>query len=51
MNLYNSSEAREVYWEGFHAYLAGYSLNSNPYTDEAQYEQWKNGWYDAADDD
>jgi ribosome modulation factor len=43
--------SREVYWEGFNAYLEGYSVDQNPYDDDDQREQWVDGWNDAAWDD
>ena len=43
----------EYYWQwkdGYNAYLAGDSLEDNPYRNE-EYECWKQGWQDAAWDD
>lgn len=51
MNLQYIPWTREVYWEGFNAYLEGLSLDANPYTDDARSEQWMDGWNDAAWDD
>lgn len=42
----------DAYWEGYRAYQDGKSTDHNPYdSDETQYEDWKEGYYDAAWDD
>jgi ribosome modulation factor len=44
----------DAYNEGFNAYCHGVSCNANPYDaflEESQWDDWNNGWADAALDD
>ncbi len=45
----------EAYWDGYNAYLNDQSVNDNPYNawgaEEPLWEEWKEGYYDAALDD
>lgn len=42
----------DAYWEGYDAYQDGYSASDNPYySDEPEWREWKEGYYDAAQDD
>lgn len=42
----------EAYKEGYNAYCNDLTIVDNPYfSDMQEWEDWKNGWYDAAWDD
>ena len=48
MNNYDLEDARA---DGYRAYTDGLKVEDNPYTDDALFEAWKEGYYDAAWDD
>jgi hypothetical protein len=38
--------------KGYDGYLDGLKLDDNPYSsDEAEWEEWREGWYAAGEDD
>lgn len=40
-----------IYQEGYNAYKRGHGAHENPYWDERNFQQWRDGWNTAALED
>ena len=43
-------ELKDIWWEGYHSYFLGEKLSNSPYFGEEE-DAWREGWYQASQDD
>lgn len=52
MNIIESMSMNDVFWKGYAAYQNGKCAADNPYySEDAEWEHWNNGFWQAAQDD